>query len=184
MFLSPSKLHWQVTFSYATFIFCNILKLFSIIYVFLLLLYRQKLSELDEITQRLKKKLHVVMNEGLTAPFVCLIHETENSRSEAASHIVSNTKDGKCTETAAISSVNEDAYEGKLVLKVTNLSQVAVGCSKFSLNTLRTGLLNCLNARSRGLTFRHRASSIWGQAFRYSPVNAFYIFNQQIYFII
>ena len=27
-------------------------------------------------------------------------------------------------------------------------------------NTLRTGFLNCLNARSRGLTFRHRASSI------------------------
>jgi len=26
------------------------------------------------------------------------------------------------------------------------------------INTLRTGLLNCLNARSRGLTFRHRAS--------------------------
>ena len=25
-------------------------------------------------------------------------------------------------------------------------------------NTLWTGLLNCLNARSRGLTFRHRAS--------------------------
>ena len=28
------------------------------------------------------------------------------------------------------------------------------------LNTLRTGLLNCLNARSRGLIFRHRASCI------------------------
>ena len=27
-------------------------------------------------------------------------------------------------------------------------------------NTLRTGLLNCLNARSPGLTFRHRASCI------------------------
>ena len=27
-------------------------------------------------------------------------------------------------------------------------------------NTLRTGLLNCLNARSRGLTFRHCASCI------------------------
>ena len=27
-------------------------------------------------------------------------------------------------------------------------------------NTLRTGLLNCLNARSRDLTFRHRASCI------------------------
>ena len=28
------------------------------------------------------------------------------------------------------------------------------------INTLRTGFLNCLNARSRGLTFRHRASCI------------------------
>ena len=34
------------------------------------------------------------------------------------------------------------------------------------------------------LNFRHRASCILGQAFRYSPENAFYIFNQQIYFII
>ena len=33
------------------------------------------------------------------------------------------------------------------------------------------------------LTFRHRASCILGQAFHYSPENAFYIFNQ-IYFII
>ena len=53
-----------------------------------------------------------------------------------------------------------------------------------SFNTLRTGLLNCLNARSRGLTFRHRASCTKGQAFHYFPENAFYIFNQQIYFII
>jgi len=34
------------------------------------------------------------------------------------------------------------------------------------------------------LTFRHRASCTLGQAFRYSPENAFYIFNQHIYFII
>ena len=34
------------------------------------------------------------------------------------------------------------------------------------------------------LTFRHHASCILGQAFRYPPENAFYIFNQQIYFII
>ena len=33
------------------------------------------------------------------------------------------------------------------------------------------------------LTFRHRASCVLGQAFHYSPENAFYIFNQQIYFI-
>ena len=31
---------------------------------------------------------------------------------------------------------------------------------KHNFNTLRTGLLNCLNAHSRGLTFRHRASCI------------------------
>jgi hypothetical protein len=34
------------------------------------------------------------------------------------------------------------------------------------------------------LIFRHRASCILGQAFHCSPENAFYIFNQQIYFII
>ena len=34
------------------------------------------------------------------------------------------------------------------------------------------------------LAFRHRASCILGQAFHYSPEKAFYIFNQQIYFII
>ena len=38
--------------------------------------------------------------------------------------------------------------------------------------------------RFMALTFRHRASCILGQAFHYSPENAFYIFNQQIYFII
>ena len=32
--------------------------------------------------------------------------------------------------------------------------------SCWTINTLRTGLLNCLNARFRGLTFRHRASCI------------------------
>ena len=35
----------------------------------------------------------------------------------------------------------------------------------------------------RVLTFRHRVSCVLGQAFHYSPENAFYIFNQQIYFI-
>ena len=34
------------------------------------------------------------------------------------------------------------------------------------------------------LTFRHRASCLLGEAFHCSPENAFYIFNQQIYFII
>ena len=32
--------------------------------------------------------------------------------------------------------------------------------SRSIFNTLRTGLFNCLNARSRGLNFRHRASCI------------------------
>ena len=34
------------------------------------------------------------------------------------------------------------------------------------------------------LTFRHRESCILGQAFHYCPENAFYVFNQPIYFII
>ena len=34
------------------------------------------------------------------------------------------------------------------------------------------------------LTFRHRSSCTLGQVFHYSPENPFYIFNQQIYFII
>ena len=38
--------------------------------------------------------------------------------------------------------------------------------------------------RGVALTFRHCGSSILGKVFRYSPENAFYIFNQQIYFII
>ena len=51
---------------------------------------------------------------------------------------------------------------------------------------LKTGmygsnLYECENWRFI-LTFRHRASCILGQAFHYSPENAFYIFNQQIYF--
>ena len=44
-------------------------------------------------------------------------------------------------------------------------------------------LFNHLKSRALILTFRHRASCILGQAFRYSPENAFYIFNQ-VYFII
>ena len=46
------------------------------------------------------------------------------------------------------------------------------------------GLPEILAERKLTLTFRHRASCILGQAFHYSPENAFYIFNQQIYFII
>ena len=40
------------------------------------------------------------------------------------------------------------------------------------------------SAWKTALTFRHRASCILGQVFHYSPENAFYIFNQHIYFII
>ena len=46
-----------------------------------------------------------------------------------------------------------DDNEAKLKLCLTNPSVIVF-------NTLGTGLLNCLNARSRGLTFRHRASCI------------------------
>ena len=56
-----------------------------------------------------------------------------------------------------------------------------------SVKTVRIISANRHNLKMRKtsyLTFSHRASYILGQAFHYSPENAFYIFNQQIYFII
>jgi len=52
-----------------------------------------------------------------------------------------------------------------------------------SINTCYQILEDCEEKSYFLLTFRHRASSILGQAFRYSTENAHYIFNQQIYFI-
>ena len=52
------------------------------------------------------------------------------------------------------------------LIRITILSMQTDKCTfvtisrSFLLNTLRTGFLNCLNARSRGLTFRHLASCI------------------------
>ena len=43
---------------------------------------------------------------------------------------------------------------------VLNLLSSSSLSTNLRVNTLRTGLLNCLNARSRGLTFRHRASCV------------------------
>ena len=74
-------------------------------------------------------------------------------------------------------------------------------CTSFNMKVIRKEINPNFEARSRTLickrawrktkldvigplTFRHRASSILGQAFRYSTENALYIFNQQIYFII
>ena len=55
-------------------------------------------------------------------------------------------------------------------------------------NTHRSSPYRAINTisviKTSQLTFKHRASCILGQAFHYSPENAFYIFNQQIYFII
>ena len=45
-------------------------------------------------------------------------------------------------------------------LLVSQENMSVFGWHEMYLNTLRTGLLNCLNARSRGLNFRHRASCI------------------------
>ena len=53
-------------------------------------------------------------------------------------------------------------------------------------DSVRTALQTVFTSviKTKLLTFRHRASQYTGQVFRYSPENAFYIFNQQIYFII
>jgi len=73
------------------------------------------------------------------------------------------------------------------------MGQVNVGivCSKrdhrnsYEERDTQIGLaVTFLPTHNISLTFRHRASYILGQAFHYSPENAFYIFNQHIYFII
>jgi hypothetical protein len=52
-------------------------------------------------------------------------------------------------------------------------------------NSTPTGqILVKLDIADYNLIFRHRASCILGQAFHYSLENAFYIFNQRIYFIV
>jgi len=72
-------------------------------------------------------------------------------------------------------SQSED-YTPPIVKSVTELSSI-VAASNRPLYSLRSTLISML-------TFRHRASCILGQAFHYSPEKAFYMFNQQIYFII
>ena len=57
-------------------------------------------------------------------------------------------------------------------------------CSVISMVNVEWWIGKKLEANGPDLTFRHRASCKLGQAFRYSPENAFYIFNQQIYYII
>ena len=59
-------------------------------------------------------------------------------------------KSGAVSRYQAIAGLLENVMKSELHL----LQQVNI------VNTLRTGLVNCLNARSRGLTFRHRASCI------------------------
>ena len=51
-----------------------------------------------------------------------------------------------------------DLYLTSVPVQGCNLRLFHLLC--WRINTLRTGLLNCLNARSRGLNFRHRASCI------------------------
>ena len=49
---------------------------------------------------------------------------------------------------------------------------------------LRHNIPNIFHTFRSSLTFRLHASCILGQSFHYSTENAFYIFNQQMYFII
>ena len=66
------------------------------------------------------------------------------------------------------------------LMQLANLQHFANLCDNFWFNTIWHRRYTIFFS----LTFRNRVSSILGQAFRYSPQNAFYIFNQQIYFII
>ncbi|XP_033608790.1 uncharacterized protein LOC111867995 isoform X4 [Cryptotermes secundus] len=89
----------------------------------------QKLSELDEITQRLKKRLHFVTDEGSTQSFLTQIQETEISfRPETASNNISNTEGSKNLR-GEISPENEGNSD--LGSTVANSPEVTAG-SKYS----------------------------------------------------
>jgi len=62
------------------------------------------------------------------------------------------------------------------------MSSVAV-CQNVSVNC-GMEILSTLNSVKNRLNLQAPCILYIGQAFRYSPENAFYIFNQQIYFII
>lgn len=100
--------------------------------------YRQKLSELDEITQRLKTRLHFVTSEDLTAPFLPSVQQSGISlSSQATSHTVTNKKQSTSSK-SEILFVNEETYKGNPDFKVTvekSPEQVTVNYSKFSTNT-------------------------------------------------
>lgn len=94
---------------------------------------------MDEITQRLKKRLHFVTNEDFTPPFLPWIQETENSfSSQAASHVATSTKERKSSKSEIVSFVSEETNKGNPDFKVTieeSPGQVTLGYSKFSTNS-------------------------------------------------
>ena len=60
---------------------------------------------------------------------------------------------------SVVFAIEENLQRGVSVGKMDGGNKVGITVGG-SFNTSRTGLLNCLNARSRGLNFRHRASCI------------------------
>jgi len=61
---------------------------------------------------------------------------------------------------SSLSTGNRNGSPNILSIKRLAVEDGYTPSSETQVNTLRTELLNCLNASSRGLTFRHRASCI------------------------
>ena len=91
---------------------------------------------------------------------------------------------------------SQNASVTNVVIKTLLASYVLLNCScmiynnNIAIHLITTDLVSdkyfCVDSLIYMclLTFRNRAFCILGQAFHYSPENAFYIFSQQIYFII
>jgi hypothetical protein len=104
-------------------------------------LCRQKLSELDEITHRLKKRLHFVTHEGSTPSFLPQMQETEIPfMSEMASNNVLNMDMSKNFR-SKVSPVNEEG-NSDLDNTVADPAGVTAGYFKFSKNSNDTEKLN------------------------------------------
>ena len=94
---------------------------------------------------------------------LCLTSTNTNTRTHTHTHTQSSTL--KCHWQCNRTSASQCSWVGHKWQNIRLISPYILFWKYnvriwLEINTLKTGLLNCLNARSRGLTFRHRASSI------------------------
>jgi len=80
--------------------------------------------------------------------------------------------------------INKHTHSHKLTAYALASNDELFSTYKYTCIYMEFVVFHSSNYNTVYLTFRHRASSIEGQAFHYSSEKAFYIFNQQIYILL